>query len=100
MEIEFADDALRRLATDSSELGGLPKHVADKYRDRVAYIQAAPNEQALRALQGSLDFKKRKGCADNEKSMRLNQQYRIHLQTIDRGGERVIRITGVGDFHD
>lgn len=79
MEIEFADDDLRRLATDSLESGGLPSHIADKFRDRVAYVQAAKDEQTLRALQGSLDYKKRKGGADNEKSMRLNQKYRVHM---------------------
>ncbi len=100
MDVEFATNDLELLATDEKATMGLPAHVAKKYRDRIAFIQAAPDERALRALQGSLDYKKLKGGADNERQMRLNKKYRIRLEVIERDEGKVLRIIGVGDFHD
>jgi plasmid maintenance system killer protein len=99
MDVEYSNDNLARLATDPDFTMGLPPHVAQKYRDRIALIQAAPDERTLYALRGSLDYKKLKGGQDHHKQMRLNQQYRIRLEVTDRDGHKVILITGATDFH-
>ena len=100
MEVEFADKTLERLATDASFTMGLPAHVAQKYRDRVSLLLSVPDERALRALRGSLDYKKRKGGKDNERQMRLNRQYRIRLEVVEGDEGKVMRIIGAGNFHD
>ena len=100
MDIEYANDNLERLAFDEDYTMGLPPQVAKKYRDRIALILGAPNEQVFRALQGSLDYKKLKGAKDNEKQMRLNRTHRIRMHVIDRGEGPIARINGAGDFHD
>ena len=99
MDVAYANEDLERLATDSDFTMGLPPQVAQKYRDRIALIMASPDERPLYALRGSLDYKKLKGGDDHQKQMRLNQQYRIRLEVIDRGSNKVILITGAGDFH-
>lgn len=100
MEVEFANDDLESLAFNSDFTMGLPPHVAQKFRDRVAYIISAPDERTLYAMQGSLDYKKLKGGGDDERQMRLNKQYRIRLQVREGVSGKTLRITGVGDFHD
>lgn len=100
MEIEFDNASLEQLATDTGFQMGLPSHVAQKYRDRIALIVAAVDERAFRALQGSLDYKKINGGNGDERQMRLNNQYRVRLRIIDNGDGKTVRIIGVGDFHD
>lgn len=100
MRVEFKNDELRLLARDATYSMGLPHHVAAAFRRRVQFIIAAPDERSLYAMRGSLDYKKLRGESDGLRQMRLNQQYRIRLEIVDRDGARVINILDVGDFHD
>ena len=50
MDIEFGTTELRRLATEPGYTAGYPPEVETMYRRRIQFIDAAPNDLALRNL--------------------------------------------------
>lgn len=98
MEVTFDDDDLDRLETDPHFDMGLSQGVVRAFRSRMQMIRSARDERDFYAMK-SLRFEKLKGKRQHERSMRLNEQYRL-LLTIDEteGGKR-IRILGIEDYH-
>jgi len=84
MLVDFRDDNLRRLYRDRSFGAGFAESVVKAYRRRVNFIYAAVDERDL-YLFGSQQFKKLKGQWSHQRSMRLNDQYRLIL-TLDKSG--------------
>lgn len=98
MDVQFVDDNLSRLETDSKLHAGLPVGVVRGYRKVLGWIRAAQDERDLRQMR-SLHFEKLRGDRSQQYSMRLNDQYRliIELAQSDKGTKAVlIEIT---DYH-
>ena len=98
MEVEFDTRELERLATDPGYTAGYPPEVVKMFRRRVQFIVAAPNDLALRN-QRSLHFEKLKGARADQRSIRLNKQWRIILVLRTEKEQRVARILGIEDYH-
>lgn len=98
MDLEFADDRLRRLAEDPTENGGFDQAVIKAYRKRIQYIRAAPDERAFYTMK-SLHYEKLQGDRDGQHSMRLNDQWRLILKfAVNDQGKRVV-ILSITDYH-
>lgn len=98
MKIEFADDDLARICTNEAHRLGLPFAVIKGARNKLIQMQAAVDERDLRNLKG-LNYKKRKGTKNDERSIRINGQYRIVFTISKDENMPVITILEIGDTH-
>jgi proteic killer suppression protein len=98
MRIEFADDYLARICTDQAFKLGLPVAVIKAARNKLIQMEAAVDERDLRNLK-SLNYKKLNGDREGQRSIRINDQYRIVFTLSDEERPPVIRIVEIGDTH-
>lgn len=98
MEVSFADPALDRLETDARFDGGHPAAVVKAYRKRMQLIRAAQDERAFYALK-SLHFEKLKGNREHQRSIRLNDQWRLVLEIEESGEDKIVRVVAIEDYH-
>lgn len=101
MEVEFKDKRLAQAEVGSpSELAALklPFEVIGRIRDRLAFLRAAPDERTIRNWR-SLHYEKLKGDRDGQRSIRINDQWRlIFLLDSERNPPKIV-ILGVEDYH-
>lgn len=99
MEVQFADDDLDRLEIDPDFTGGFSRPVVRAFRKTMGIIRAAVDERAFYAFHG-LRYEKLKGRRSHQRSMRLNDQWRLIIE-IESGGPRsnVIVVRAIEDYH-
>lgn len=98
MRIEFANDDLARICTNEAHRMGLPFAVIKAARRKLIQLEAARDERDLRNLKG-LQYKKLQGDREGQRSIRINDQYRIAFTLLQNEGVPVIRIIEIGDTH-
>ncbi len=98
MQIEFQDDELDRLETDSSFRAGFPPEIIRAYRKRMQAIRAAVDERDLYVF-ASWRFKKLSGDRSHQHSIRLNDQWRMIVEIKKRTPSNVMLIIGIEDYH-
>jgi proteic killer suppression protein len=98
MRIEFADDALGRICTDEAHKLGLPIAVIVAARRRLVQVEAALDERDLRNWK-SLNYKKLQGEREGQRSIRVNNQYRIVFEISQDERPQVVTILEIGDTH-
>lgn len=99
MEYELKDKkTYLRLLTDARYTAGLPSHAVSKFRMRVQQIGAALNEKDFYNAKG-LHFEKLKGDRSHQHSMKLNDQWRLIVELIERNGKKVVHIISIEDYH-
>lgn len=98
MRIEFADDALARICTDEAHRLGLPFAVIKAARRRLIQLEAAIDERDIRNLK-SLNYKKLQGDREGQRSVRINDQYRVVFTLSEGDQPPVITIVEIGDTH-
>lgn len=98
MEVEFADDSLRRLESDHGFDAGFGRDVVKAFRKRIQFIRAARDERDFYAMR-SLNFEKLKGKREGQHSMRLNDQWRLILELVKRNDGKVVVIVEIADYH-
>ena len=98
MDVEIDDDDLRRLLDDDSHDAAHPKGVAKAFRRRVIDILAAKDERDFYAFR-YWHFEKLSGNRDHQRSIRLNDQWRLILE-IEKGNPgNIIHIIAIEDYH-
>ena len=97
MKIRHADRRLERLETGADDGGRWDAAVVKAFRKRMQFLRAAPDERALYAMK-SLHYEKRKGNRAHERSLRLNDQWRLIVQ-IEAAAERVLAVMAIEDYH-
>ena len=98
MRIEFADDDLARICTDEAHRMGLPFGVIKTARHRLVQLESAVDERDLRNWK-SLHYKKLSGAREGQRSIRINDQYRIVFRIRSIGKVAVVIIIEIGDTH-
>ncbi|MCX6023826.1 MAG: type II toxin-antitoxin system RelE/ParE family toxin [Chloroflexi bacterium] len=98
MDVEFATADLDRLETDPAFDMRLPAAVVKGYRRRLDDIYSAVDERDFYQLK-SLHYEKLKGSRQRQRSMRINNQYRLVIELLDRDGGKVVRIVSIEDYH-
>lgn len=98
MRVEFADDRLLLLFTHEAHKLGLPFAVIKSARNRLLQMEEADDERTLRNLK-SLNFKKLNGKREGQRSIRVNDQYRIVFELVDGERPPVIRVLEIDDTH-
>jgi toxin HigB-1 len=97
MEVEFADDDLDRLEVDRRFTAEHEEGVIKAYR-KVMQIRAAPDERDFYALKG-LHFEKLQGKRSHQRSMRLNDRWRLIVELKGSAPSKTVRVIGIEDYH-
>jgi len=96
----FANKKLEQLYTAEAGANKYPPEVVDAFFKKMALIRTAKDENDLRAFK-SLHFEKLQGERGlrGERSIRLNQQFRLilRLETDEQG--KLVCIISIEDYH-
>ena len=98
MRVRFASGSLEQLETDPTFTGGHSAELVRLYRKRMTFIRQAMDERDLYALK-SLRFEKLKGARSHQRSVRLNDQWRLTLQLQGDGQAKTVLIVSIEDYH-
>ena len=98
MEVRFADKDLDKLETDPRFDAGYPQEVVRKFRLRMQLIRQAEDERDFYAMK-SLHYEKLKGKRSHQRSMRLNQQWRLVLTIEQARDQKVVVVISIEDYH-
>jgi proteic killer suppression protein len=96
MKLRFSTEALRLL--EEKDDPALSESITERYRNRLNLIRCAPDERDFYALK-SLHFEKLAGDRAHQRSMRLNQQWRLILEFEGDGTDKTVVIVGIEDYH-
>jgi toxin HigB-1 len=98
MRFRHANKTLQRMDDEPDFNGRFSAGIAKAFRVRMAFIQAAENENSLRAMK-SYRFERLKGKRASDYSIRLNDQFRLTFQIeSEEGGNRLV-ILAIEDYH-
>jgi proteic killer suppression protein len=98
MEMVFQDGALDRLESGEGADGAYQPGIVRAFRMRMQQIRAATDERDF-YQQKSLRFEKLKGGRAHQRSMRLNDQWRLILEFRGDGANKVVVIVAIEDYH-
>ena len=98
MDVEFADSAWDRLETELNFNAGFSRDIVRAYRKLIQVIRGAPDERTFYALK-SLHFEKLKGNREHQRSMRLNDKWRLIIEIKPSQPKNVIVVIGIEDYH-
>lgn len=97
MDVRHVDRKLERLEVDETYNVGFSVDIVRAYRKVMGVIRAAVDERAFYAMK-SLHYEKLKGKRSHQRSMRLNNQFRLILQ-ITTQGRKTAAIVSIEDYH-
>lgn len=98
MRFRHKSRQLRRLDEEPGFTGGYGPAIVNAFRRRMQTIRAALDERDFYALK-SLHYEKLKGPRSHQRSMRLNDQFRLILE-VDRQPEgTIIVVVAIEDYH-
>ena len=97
MDVEFTDESLERLERDTRYLGGFSLAIVRSYRKKMWFIRQAMDERDFYNSKG-LHFEKLKGDRAHQRSMKLNDQWRLVLELIGNP-EKTAKIIEIEDYH-
>ncbi len=98
MNVAFKDMSLNHLETDLAAIGGYPQGVVKAFRRRLQGIRAATDERDFHGMK-SWHFEKLKGKREHQRSIKLNDQFRLILEIEGSGEQKRVLIIGIEDYH-
>ncbi len=98
MDVHFEDAELGRLEADPGFTAGLDAAIVKVFRKRMQFIRAATDERAFYNMK-SLHYEKLKGDRDGQRSMRLNDQWRLLLRIEQDDTGKWVVIISIADYH-
>lgn len=97
MNVRYLDRKLERVERDASYHGSLGAEVAKAFRKRMQFIRAAADERDFYAMK-SLRYERLRGQREGQRSLRLNDQWRLVLRVEVAAGKTAV-IIEVVDYH-
>ena len=98
MDLVFADEALALIETERAGETRLPVAVIKSARRKLTVLRAAPDDRSLRNWK-SLHYEKLKGKREGERSIRLNDKYRMVFSLDEVADPHTITILSIEDYH-
>jgi proteic killer suppression protein len=98
MRIVFADEGLALIETDQAGATKLPVPVIKSARRKLTALRAATDDRSLRNWK-SLHYEKLQGGRDGERSIRLNDQFRLVFELNERTDPQTVTIIAIEDYH-
>lgn len=96
--MEFEDSQLALIETTQAAETRLPVAVIQSARRKLNEIRAAPDERTLRNWK-SLHYEKLKGSRDDQRSIRLNIQWRLVFRLDDKCSSNKVTVISIEDYH-
>ncbi|MBZ5698782.1 MAG: type II toxin-antitoxin system RelE/ParE family toxin [Acidobacteriia bacterium] len=97
-EIRFKDESLEKLERDARLDTAYQAGIGKTFRKRMQVIRAAADERDFYALK-SLHFEKLKGKREHQRSMMLNDQWRLIVEIVEGNPNKIFWIVGIEDYH-
>ncbi|WP_340645492.1 type II toxin-antitoxin system RelE/ParE family toxin [Phenylobacterium sp.] len=98
MDLVFEDERLALIETDQAAQTKLPVAVIQSARRKLNAIRAATDERTLRSWK-SLHYEKLNGSRRDQRSIRLNDQWRLVFLLDDQCSPQRVIVIGVEDYH-
>ena len=98
MDVDYKDETLRKAEIDPSADCGHGEAVTNGFRKRMQSIHAALDERDFYA-QKSLHFEKLKGDRNHQRSMRINDQWRLIVEIVGEAPKKKVWVIGIEDYH-
>lgn len=98
MEVDFDDERLDRLEIDRDFDAGFERAIVKGFRKLMQIIRNAPDERDFYALKG-LHFEKLAGQRAHERSMKINDRWRLILELTGEVPNKRVRVKGIEDYH-
>ena len=98
MQIEYKNKDLAVLETEKAAETRLPISVITAFRKRLVVLRAAPDERTMRNWK-SLHYEKLSGDREGQRSIRLNEKWRIVFELDSGTTPATLRILEVVDYH-
>jgi proteic killer suppression protein len=98
MEVRFADGDLDRVESDPDFNAGFDVAIVRRFRKTMQLIRAAPDERTFYQMK-SLHYEKLKGKRSHQRSMRLNDQWRLILEIEQQEDGKLVVIVSIEDYH-
>jgi proteic killer suppression protein len=98
MRIVFAHATLALIETDEAGATQLPVPVIKSARRKLTVLRAAIDDRSLRNWK-SLRYEKLKGNREGQRSIRINNQYRMVFSLDEDADPPTITILSIEDYH-
>jgi proteic killer suppression protein len=98
MRIVFGADELALIETDEAGATRLPVAVIKSARRKLTVLRATTDDRSLRNWR-SLRYEKLKGNREGQRSIRINDQYRMVFRLEDGTDPPTITILSIEDYH-
>lgn len=98
MEVTFADSKLDRLETDPKYDAGHGQAIVRAFRRRMQAIRAAEDERVFYRLK-SWRFEKLKGDRSHQRSIKLNDQWRLVIEIKKSRPKNTVVVVAIEDYH-
>ena len=98
MKVVFADEALELIEGNEAGATRLPIGIIKSARRKLTALRAAIDDRSLRNWK-SLHYKKLKGDREGQRSIRLNDQYRMVFELDEETEPQTITILKIVDYH-
>jgi proteic killer suppression protein len=98
MRVVFADDELARIETDQAGETRLGVAVIKSARRKLTILRAAVDDRSLRNWK-SLHYEKLKGDREGQRSIRLNDQFRMVFELDEDTEPLTVTILSIEDYH-
>jgi proteic killer suppression protein len=98
MRIVFADEELALIETDRAGETRLAVSVIKSARRKLTVLRAAVDDRSLRNWK-SLHYEKLRGGREGQRSIRLNDQYRLVFELDEQAEPPTITILQIEDYH-
>ena len=96
--MRFADERLDRLETDPRYTAGFSQVVVRAYRKCMQVIRSAPDERVFYGMK-SLHFEKLQGKRSHQRSIRLNDQWRLIIEFEGKAPGKIVVVVSIEDYH-
>lgn len=99
MQIEYGEKKLALLETDKAAETKLPISVITSFRRKLFVLRAAPDERTMRNWK-SLHYEKLSGSREGQRSIRLNDKWRVVFELDSSTNPQTLRILEIVDYHN
>lgn len=98
MDIVFADETLALIETEDAGVTRLPVAVIKSARRKLTVLRAAVDDRSLRNWK-SLHYEKLRGNREGQRSIRLNDQFRMVFELDEEANPQTATIISIEDYH-
>lgn len=98
MDVEFADSSLERMYADKAFSSGHSDAVVKGFRTVTSWVRGATDERDLYAFK-SLHFEKLKGKRQHQRSLKINDQWRLIVEIVGEHPQKRVRVIAIEDYH-